>query len=67
MAAEQKVNLERAQDLSREETAQEGNNIGIMIFSPIFLDLSPTEKNEIKALNDRNQHLDALMAEKRCP
>jgi hypothetical protein len=67
MAAEKKVNLVRAQDLLKEENAQEGNNIGMLLINPLFLDLSGTEKKEIAALHDRNQRLDGLMLQKNCP
>lgn len=67
LAAERKVNLVRAQDLLQEKNAQEGNNIGILLINPFFLDLSDTEQTEVRALHARNQHLDRLMQKKNCP
>jgi hypothetical protein len=67
LAAEKNVNLVRARDLLKEKNAQEGNNIGMLLFNPLFLDLSGTEKKEIEALHARNQKLDLLMLQKKCP
>ena len=67
LTTERRANLARAQALLTREEASGNNNIGIMIFPAIRPDPPEDGRREIRALNDRSQHLDALMAKKRCP
>jgi len=64
--AEAKVNLARIDDLSAEKTMQGGNNAGLLLAGPLFLDLSSTEADEMKALRARNDVLRQLAVEKSC-
>ncbi len=66
LTAEHHVNTRRMAHLLTEKGAQEANNVGFLLFSPLFLDLSNTEQQEIRALQDRNQHLGLLMTSRRC-
>ncbi len=43
------------------------NNIGLMLVSPLFLDLSDSIKVETEALLTRNRRLGALAQRKDCP
>ncbi|GJL87137.1 MAG: hypothetical protein DHS20C03_08460 [Minwuia thermotolerans] len=64
--AEHQVNTRRMAHLITEKGAQEMNNVGFLILSPLFLDLSNTEQQEIRALQDRNHQLALLMGTRKC-
>jgi len=66
LRAERRVNDSRMADLRDEKQNAEMNNVGLVVVSPLFFDLSSSEGKEIVALAARNQTLDALIA-KRCP
>jgi len=66
LGAEHSVNTRRMKHLLTEKGAQEANNFGLLLVSPFFLDLSNTEQQEIRALQDRNHQLDQLMASREC-
>lgn len=66
LIAEHHVNTRRMAHLLTEKGAQEANNVGFLLFSPLFLDLSNTEQQEIRALHDRNGHLGLLMSTRKC-
>lgn len=66
LRAERRVNDRRMAHLLTEKGAQEANNVGFLLLSPLFLDLSNTEKQEIRALQDRNHQLGLLMEARRC-
>jgi hypothetical protein len=59
--AERRVNDARIADLRDEKTQSQINNLGVGL---LFLDVSPTERNEITALENRNKVLDGLLASK---
>ena len=64
--AEHQVNTRRMAHLITEKGAQEMNNIGFLILSPLFLHLSNTDQQEIRALQDRNHQLALLMGTRKC-
>ena len=64
--AERNVNIARAEDLSGENEFAANNNFGMLVASPLFLDLSDTVQKEIVALDARNGQLDALASAKGC-
>ena len=66
MIAEYMVNEERIPELDDERKKETANNIGLLLTGPLFMDFSGSEKKEIAALIDRNQHLKKLMANKNC-
>ncbi len=66
MAAEFENNLDTVKDIAKEKTAQEVNNLGLLIAMPLFLDLKNTERKEILALQKRNERLSMLLQEKNC-
>jgi hypothetical protein len=57
LVAEYKVNLEKIEDISGERLDKTDDNVGWILFMPLFLDLSGSEKKEIEALITRNQRL----------
>lgn len=67
LKAEYDNNLKRRVELTGESADKVGNNIGILLISPLFLDLSDTQKVEVKALLARNGHLEELARGKQCP
>lgn len=67
LKAEYDNNLKRRVELTGESADKVGNNIGILLISPLFLDLSDTQKVEVKALLARNGHLEELAKGKQCP
>lgn len=64
--SEYRVNLEKIQDLTGEKLGKTDDNIGWILFMPLFLDLSGAEKQEIEALVNRNDHLVELAEQKGC-
>lgn len=66
IAAERDVNAARVSDLTGEARFGETNNFGLLLVSPLFLDLSDTVQNEIYAIDSRNKELDRLEAAKGC-
>jgi len=67
LKAEYDNNLKRRVELTGESADKVGNNIGILLVSPLFLDMSDTQKVEVKALLARNGHLEELARGKQCP
>ncbi len=67
LQAEYDNNARRSLELSGESAAKVGDNLGLLLVSPLFLDLSDTQKVELKALVDRNERLKTLAAGKGCP
>lgn len=67
LKAEYDNNLKRRVELTGESADKVGNNIGILLVSPLFLDLSDTQKVEVKALLARNERLQQLAAKRQCP
>ena len=67
LKAEYDNNLRRRVELTGESTDKVGNNIGMLLVSPLFLDLSDTQKVEVKALTARNGRLEELARGKQCP
>lgn len=67
LKAEYDNNLKRRVELTGESADKVGNNIGILLISPLFLDLSDTQKIEVKALLARNGRLEELARGRQCP
>ena len=67
LQAEYDNNARRGVELSGESAEKVGDNLGLLLVSPLFLDLSDTQKVELKALVDRNERLKTLAAAKGCP
>jgi len=67
LQAEYDNNARRSIELSGESAAKVGDNLGLLLVSPLFLDLSDTQKVELKALIARNERLETLAAGKGCP
>ncbi len=67
LQAEYDNNMHRRVELTGESADKVGNNIGLLLVSPLFLDLSDTQKIEVKALLDRNERLKNLAAARNCP
>tara|TARA_R110000824_G_scaffold93892_1_gene226981 strand:+ start:416 stop:766 length:351 start_codon:yes stop_codon:yes gene_type:complete len=66
ISAEIKVNNSRTMDLSAEKGMQAGNNAGLILVAPLFINLNDTEGQEIQALQARNQVLVDLGKRKNC-
>ena len=67
LQAEYDNNARRSLELSGESSAKVGDNLGLLLVSPLFLDLSDTQKVELKALVARNDRLKSLASAKGCP
>lgn len=59
-------NSDRIADLRGEVKAQNDNNVGLLIVSPLFLNVNDSEDKEIEALVARNQRLVVLAEEDSC-
>lgn len=66
ISEEIRVNNARTMDLGSEKDAQAGNNAGLILVAPMFVNLGDTEGTEIQALHARNQVLLDLGAKKGC-
>ena len=66
LVSEYQVNLEKIGDITGERLDKTDDNVGWVLFMPLFLDLSGSEKKEIEALVGRNQRLAGLAKEKNC-
>jgi hypothetical protein len=66
LAAEKTVNAARARDLAGEQNNDVKNDIGFLLFSPLFVNLSGTEQTELRAYAARETVLNKIMAG-RCP
>lgn len=64
LRAERSVNDARIVDLEKERSNAEGNSVGMLLLSPMFVDLSHSESKEIEALQERNKVLDSLISQK---
>jgi hypothetical protein len=64
LRAERGVDDTKLADLTQERKHAENNNIGMVAVSPLFIDLSSTERKEADALAKRNAVLDDLIARK---
>ncbi len=62
--AEKDVNAARARDLAGEQRNDLGNDVGLLLISPLFLNLSGSEQRELRAFAARDQVLDGLIARK---
>jgi len=67
MKAEIEVNEARMEDLAAEAKASSDQNVGLLIVSPLFLDLSDVERQEIEALISRNRILEEERRRRDCP
>lgn len=66
LAGEYSNNEKRLAELLDERAFSNMNNLGLLVTSPLFLDLSDTQKKEALALRARNERLAALMKAKSC-
>jgi hypothetical protein len=64
LKGEKAVNAARVQDLVGEKKQAENNNIGMLLVDPMFLDLSDSERKEMRAFAERDKVLDKLIQEK---
>lgn len=67
LSGEYANNKKRLAELVDERAFSDKNNLGLLVTSPLFIDLSDTQKKEALALRARNQRLEELMREKDCP
>ncbi|MEM1277940.1 MAG: hypothetical protein AAGH74_15560 [Pseudomonadota bacterium] len=67
LSGERSFNDARIEDLLGELKASDQNNFALLVVSPLFIDLSDSERTEIQALHSRSEELDRLLAEKNCP
>ena len=66
IVGEFEMNVQKVADISKERSKENGNNIGLLIAAPLFLNLNDTEKKEIEALQKRNKRLENLASNKHC-
>ena len=66
LAAERSVNDARIADLTGESEFSTRNNVGFLLASPLFLDLSDSIQVEVRAIGERNEQLEKLSKEKNC-
>ncbi|MBB6251338.1 hypothetical protein [Nitrospirillum iridis] len=66
LRAELQVNQAHILDLNGERAADRQHNVGQLLVGPMFIDLSDSEKKEIKALEARDTVLNGYLAQ-RCP
>ncbi|WAC48584.1 hypothetical protein OVA03_01210 [Asticcacaulis sp. SL142] len=66
LQAEYNNNIRRVGELTGESSDKVRDNIGLLLVSPLFLDLSGTQKTEVTALHERNKRLQGLSAQKQC-
>ena len=66
LESEYQVNLEKIEDISGERIDKADDNVAWILFMPLFLDFSDSEKKEIESLIIRNQRLVDLAEEKNC-
>ncbi len=66
LAGELSNNEKRLIELKAERDGKAAENIGLLLVSPLFIDLSDSQKNEVKALIARNDRLKDLMSQKTC-
>lgn len=59
-------NLKRLTELTGESEAKVADNIGFLLVSPFFLDLSQTQKDEVRAIDARNARLRELAEVRLC-
>jgi hypothetical protein len=64
LEAEKDVNVMRAHDLIGEQHNDINNDVGFLVFSPLFINLSGTEQTEMKAFAAREKVLGKLIAQK---
>jgi len=67
LVQELKSNSDRIADLRGEMKAQNDNNAGLLVVSPLFLNVNDSEGKEIEALVARNQRLVVLAQKGSCP
>ena len=66
LSGELSNNEKRLIELKAERDGKPSENLGLLLVSPLFLDMSDSQKNEVKALIARNDRLKSLMTEKEC-
>jgi hypothetical protein len=67
LAGEFDNNLARLSELTGERRAKVADNVGMLLASPLFLDLSQAQQTEASAIDARNARLVELMANQNCP
>lgn len=66
LAGEHENNFKRLSELTGESKDKVRDNFGLLISSPLFLDFSNTQKEEVAAILARNERLSELMKVKGC-
>lgn len=66
MEAEFSTHLNRLRELSDERKRGTRDNVGILLMSPLFLNLSDTERKEAASLQERNKILLDLAEARQC-
>ena len=66
MRGERDNNNKRLEELIGERGEAQRDNLGFLVVSPLFLDVSNTRKTETEALLARNERLAALMTARGC-
>jgi len=66
LSGEYNNNGKRMVELVGEEGNRGRDNLGLLLVSPLFLDLSSTQKDEVEAINLRQGKLIQLMNNKGC-
>jgi len=64
LQAEKSVNATRAHDLLGEQHNDLNNSLGFLVWNPLFIDLSDSEQQEIRAFAAREKVLDTLIAQR---
>ncbi len=67
LSAEHEVNYLRALELAGERKSASANNLGMLLVSPLLLNLNDSERKEIIALAERNNHLEEMATSRACP
>ncbi len=67
LRAEYDNNLRRRTELTGESSDKVRDNLGMLLASPLLLDLSDSQKIEAKSIVERNLHLEDLARQKNCP
>lgn len=66
LSGELSNNDKRLVELKAERDGKPARNLGFLVASPLFLDLSESQKKEVEALIARNERIRTLMSDKNC-
>lgn len=67
IAGEFQNNQKRVAELLGERSERNRDNLGMVLLSPLMLDLSQSERKEAEAITARNRRLLELATDKSCP